>query len=53
MAEQNKKGNIGAKERESETRQRVATVEAEAALVENSRAQDVLKSQVSTGYVPV
>lgn len=45
VAEQNKKGNIGAKERESETRQRVSTVEAEAALVENEREQAILKSK--------
>jgi flotillin len=45
VAEQNKKGNIGAKERESETRQRVAIVEAEATLVENARQQEILKSK--------
>jgi flotillin len=45
VAEQNKKGNIGSKEREAETRQRVATVEAETTLVENSRRQEILKSQ--------
>jgi flotillin len=45
VAEQNKKGDIGAKERESETRQRVAIVEAEATLVENTRKQEILKSQ--------
>jgi flotillin len=45
VAEQNKKGNIGSKERESETRQRVAIVEAEATLVENARQQEILKSK--------
>ena len=44
VAEQNKKGNIGSKEREAETRQRVAVVEAETALVENLRQQEILKS---------
>ena len=44
VAEQNKKGNIGAKERESETRQRVSIVEAEAALIENDRQQAIIKS---------
>ena len=44
VAEQNKKGNIGAKERESETRQRVSIVEAEAALIENERQQAIIKS---------
>ncbi len=45
VAEQNKKGDIGAKEREAETRQRVAVVEAETALVENGRQQEILKSK--------
>jgi len=45
VAEQNKKGVIGSKEREAETRQRVAVVEAETTLVENLRRQEILKSQ--------
>lgn len=45
VAEQNKKGNIGSKEREAETRQRIAVVEAETTLVENNRQQEILKSQ--------
>jgi flotillin len=45
VAEQNKKGVIGSKEREAETRQRVAVVEAETTLVENLRKQEILKSQ--------
>jgi flotillin len=45
VAEQNKRGNIGSKEREAETRQRVAAVEAETALVENTRRQEILKSE--------
>jgi flotillin len=44
VAEQNKKGNIGAKERDAETRQRVSIVEAETVLVENSKQQEILKS---------
>ena len=44
VAEQNKIGNVGSKEREGETRQQVATIEASAALVENSRQQDIIKS---------
>ena len=45
VAEQNKIGQIGSKEREAETRQRVASVEAETIIVENQRQQDMLKSQ--------
>jgi len=44
VAEQNKLGQIGSKERESETRQRVAVVEAETIVVENERQQAMLKS---------
>ncbi len=44
VAEQNKIGNVGSKEREGETRQQVATIEASAALVENSRQQEIIKS---------
>jgi flotillin len=44
VAEQNKMGEIGSKERESETRQRVAIVESEAIIVENERQQAMLKS---------
>lgn len=45
VAEQNKIGNVGSKEREGETRQQVATIEASAALVENSRQQEIIKSR--------
>jgi len=45
VAEQNKLGQIGAKEREAETRQRVAVVEAETMVIENHRNQEILKSQ--------
>jgi len=45
VAEQNKLGQIGAKEREAETRQRVAVVEAETMVIENQRNQEILKSQ--------
>ncbi len=45
VAEQNKIGQIGSKEREAETRQRVASVESETIIVENQRKQDMLKSQ--------
>lgn len=45
VAEQNKIGQIGSKEREAETRQRIASVEAETIIVENQRQQDMLKSQ--------
>lgn len=44
VAEQNKFGQIGSKERESETRQRTAIVESEAIIVENERKQAMLKS---------
>lgn len=44
VAEQNKLGQIGSKEREAETRQRVAVVEAETIVVENERQQAMLKS---------
>jgi flotillin len=44
VAEQNKKGTIGAKERDAETRQRISVVEAETVLVENARNQEILKS---------
>ena len=44
VAEQNKIGQIGSKEREAETRQRVACVEADTIIVENQRQQDMLKS---------
>ncbi len=44
VAEQNKRGDIGAKEREGETRQKISIVESEATLVENQRRQEILKS---------
>lgn len=45
VAEQNKKGNIGQKEREAETRQRTIIVEAETTLIENSKNQEIIKSK--------
>lgn len=45
VSEQNKKGDIGQKEREAETRQRTIIVEAETALIENSKNQEIIKSQ--------
>lgn len=44
VAEQNKRGEIGAKEREGETRQKTSIIESEATLVENQRRQEILKS---------
>ena len=45
VAEQNKIGQIGSKEREAETRQRVASVEAETIIIENQKKQEMLKSE--------
>lgn len=45
VAEQNKKGDVGSKEREGETRQQVATIESAAALVENTKQQEIIKSK--------
>jgi flotillin len=45
VAEQNKKGDIGVKEREGETRQQISIIEADTTLVENQRQQQILKSQ--------
>lgn len=44
VAEQNKKGDIGVKEREGETRQQISIIEADTTLVENTRQQQILKS---------
>lgn len=44
VAEQNKRGDIGAKEREGETRQKTAIIESDTTLVENQRKQEILKS---------
>ncbi len=44
VAEQNKKGEIGVKEREGETRQQVSIIEADTTLVENQRQEQILKS---------
>lgn len=44
VSEQNKLGEIGAKEREGETRQRISIIESETTLVENQRQQEILKS---------
>uniref|UniRef100_A0A6C0ADD4 Band 7 domain-containing protein n=1 Tax=viral metagenome TaxID=1070528 RepID=A0A6C0ADD4_9ZZZZ len=45
VSEQNKMGDIGVKEREAETRKKLALIEADAALVENERSQVILKSK--------
>lgn len=45
VAEQNKKGDVGSKEREGETRQQVATIESAAALVENTKQQEIIRSK--------
>lgn len=44
VAEQNKLGEIGSKEREGETRQRTSIIESDTTLVENQRQQEILKS---------
>lgn len=44
VAEQNKRGDIGAKEREGETRQKMSIIESDTTLVENQRKQEILKS---------
>ncbi len=44
VAEQNKFGQIGSKEREAETRQRIASVESETIIIENQKQQEMLKS---------
>jgi flotillin len=44
VAEQNKRGDIGAKEREGETRQKTSIIESDTTLVENQRRQEILKS---------
>lgn len=44
VAEQNKRGDIGSKEREGETRQKTAIIESDTTLVENQRRQEILKS---------
>lgn len=44
VAEQNKLGEIGSKEREGETRQRKSIIESDTTLVENQRQQEILKS---------
>lgn len=44
VAEQNKLGEIGSKEREGETRQKVSIIESDTTLVENQRQQEILKS---------
>lgn len=44
VAEQNKLGEIGSKEREGETRQRTSIIESDTTLVENQRKQEILKS---------
>lgn len=44
VSEQNKLGDIGAKEREGETRQKTAIIESDTTLVENKRKQEIIKS---------
>ena len=44
VAEQNKFGEIGSKEREGETRQRTSIIESDTTLVENQRQQEIIKS---------
>ena len=44
VAEQNKKGNIGSKEREGETRQQLAIIEFDAVRLENEKRQQTLTS---------
>lgn len=44
VAEQNKLGEIGSKEREGETRQRTSIIESETTQVENQRKQEIIKS---------
>ena len=44
VAEQNKRGDVGAKEREGETRQKTSIIESDTTLVENQRRQEILKS---------
>ena len=45
VSEAEKRGTIGSKEREADTRQRVAVVETETQLVENTREQEIVKSK--------
>lgn len=45
IAEQNKRGDIGYKEREGETRQKNSIIEAETTLIENLKKQEILKSK--------
>lgn len=45
VSEQNKLGDIGSKEREAETRQKNALIEAETTSIENSRQQEIVRSQ--------
>lgn len=44
VAEQNKIGEVGSKEREGETRQKISIVESDTTLVENQRQQEIVKS---------
>lgn len=45
VAEQNKLGEVGSKEREGETRQKTSIIESDTTLVENQRQQEILKSK--------
>lgn len=45
VAEQKKIGDVGAKEREGDTRQQISIIESRATLTENMRQQEILKSK--------
>jgi flotillin len=45
VSEQNKIGEIGSKEREGTTRQKTAEIEAQTRVLENTRQQEILRSQ--------
>ncbi len=47
VAEQNKKGDIGSKEREGETRQQLAIIESATAEVENTKQEEIIKSKAA------
>lgn len=51
VAENTKLGDIGQKEREADTRQRTAQLEAETILVENIRAQEIEKSKADLAVI--
>jgi flotillin len=45
VSEQNKLGDIGAKERQGDTRQKISIIESDTTLVENTRLQEIIKSK--------